>query len=74
MFPLLTILLPTMDTKVLHSDLEVCNDSVWTEQRGKTEQMTTDLLSNVDSVILKRKVDMNALAHSNLSQTGPLEQ
>lgn len=74
MFPLLTILLPTMDTKVLHSDLEVCNDSVWTEQRGKTEQITTDLLSNVDSVILKRKVDMNALAHSNLSQTGSLEQ
>lgn len=55
MFPLLTILLPTMDTKVLHSDLEVCNDSVWTEQRGKAEQITTDLLSNVDSVILKKK-------------------
>lgn len=74
MFPLLTILLPTMDTKVLHSDLEVCNDSVCTEQRGKTEQITTDLHSNVDSVILKRKVDINALTHSNLSQTGSLEQ
>lgn len=74
MFPLLTILLPTMDTKVSHSDLEVCNDSVCKDQRGKAEQITTDLHSNVDSVILKRKVDINALTHSNLSQTGSLEQ
>ena len=37
-FSLLTILFPTLNTKVLCSDLKVYNDSVWTKLQGKKKK------------------------------------
>lgn len=39
-FSLLTILFPTLNTKVLCSDLKVYNDSVWTKLQGEKKKKT----------------------------------